>query len=1130
MEEALAQIFEQSSARLPISDIQPLLQDHQDKINAEFDRLFDGKVSKENGRLGPRKVELNPIGAVGPFVLSESKLEIESAGNFSSIRGSACVFEGKWSYETTLLSSGIQQIGWAPLAATFTTEEGVGDAPDSYAYDGKRLKKWNGSCRTYGHPWVAGDVISSCIDLTNGTIHFFRNGKAMGEAFNTVRHGEDAIGLAYFPALSLSYSEKSILNFGGTPFAYPIPGYEPLQSPPTSQSFASYLCQCLVRLMRSSLSKDDVAFIGGIIFDRLGPLLCDDYNVIASFFPALRDLLELDADIFTHFLSQLEIWLEDFEWQHLWETIFKHLGHILTITGPANNQGTPLPFVIKLIQVESILKVLSNLATNPNVQTSRDKIFENFFAAKQPSSQDLISLFPQIWFPNAGETLPKKFDGVPTETGDIFDDIAPDEETVEKRTKELGWKELQDEEIRSRDQLIRIFLPPVKKSHDTDSMETDEVPIHRIEWFMGWLTRLVHRNKGANRNIPPPGLSDGNILANIYFALTRYLLPFFQSGNTSIFPVESLFFENPNSVDFSRLGGLYGHLKKTLGIPKDVTAPPPVPLEIALFDNVLLLYHLAVSSQFKALSVQIQHQTQNLLQLEETNARIAKLLLETGTSMSKEDFTKALDPLRLAKKVFLRDVVEYVRAISWQHTQLTRPENLLGMWSSILYGIHLFEDLEKNPKYPILQVEVQVEDQDENVKNMTPIAWIVEYWLDAFIDGFHALRRCEFSFTAGLNKELVGKEVDVSTVLGWLMSHIGSESIVSPDIREVILESLGWILHTSPQWVRRLESKPLSDFAPDFIRLLLKKFDSRNWVSIANIFLGFWKGSSFSPWAKPSENPSPFYQRVFGQVCAADPQLTNEFVNRIFNHLNWAVTEFGVSSKELLTSMNKMHPNELNQTQRKCNIMFDLSVSLARLLEFITKEVPMAFIEQSMNMLRLTELIAFILNRVTVGPDAKNFENLLALESPHLQKITRGSILGPIVGMITNLKKSESGITLEKAFIATGGFSPETTRFLCAIDWNKGALNLNGLEERQTILKEFEISLEKEIEANKERETSLKSLPSAEFCSICYAAAIDTEFVPCGHTSCHTCIERHLLNSNKCFYCNATIEKIEKIN
>lgn len=32
------------------------------------------------------------------------------------------------------------QIGWATINCPFTAEEGVGDAPDSYAVDGKRIR------------------------------------------------------------------------------------------------------------------------------------------------------------------------------------------------------------------------------------------------------------------------------------------------------------------------------------------------------------------------------------------------------------------------------------------------------------------------------------------------------------------------------------------------------------------------------------------------------------------------------------------------------------------------------------------------------------------------------------------------------------------------------------------------------------------------------------------------------------------------------------------------------------------------------------------------------------------------------------------------------------------------------
>jgi hypothetical protein len=58
---------------------------------------------------------------------------------------------------------------WATLACPFTDVEGVGDAPDSYAYDGKRVKKWNVSCDPYGQPWVPGDVIGCCLDMEVST-------------------------------------------------------------------------------------------------------------------------------------------------------------------------------------------------------------------------------------------------------------------------------------------------------------------------------------------------------------------------------------------------------------------------------------------------------------------------------------------------------------------------------------------------------------------------------------------------------------------------------------------------------------------------------------------------------------------------------------------------------------------------------------------------------------------------------------------------------------------------------------------------------------------------------------------------------------------------------------------------
>lgn len=56
-----------------------------------------------------------------------------------------------------------------------------------------------------------------------------RNGQPLGEAFDGIERGA---GIAMFPAVSLGHRESLTANFGGTPFRYPVAGYQPLQAVP----------------------------------------------------------------------------------------------------------------------------------------------------------------------------------------------------------------------------------------------------------------------------------------------------------------------------------------------------------------------------------------------------------------------------------------------------------------------------------------------------------------------------------------------------------------------------------------------------------------------------------------------------------------------------------------------------------------------------------------------------------------------------------------------------------------------------------------------------------------------------------------------------------------------------------
>eukprot|EP00798_Chlamydomonas_sp_ICE-L_P017558 gene17558-23882_t len=195
------------------------------------------------------------MSASGQLSYGPNGLILESLNNFSSSRGSVCVYNGKWQYEAVLHTAGIQQIGWATLHCPFTAEEGVGDAPDSYAYDGKRIRKWNSKCQPYGQPWAPGDVIGALIDLDAGEVSFMSNGVSMGVAYSNVPTMQPH--LAYFPALSLSYTERSEINFGGRPFIYPAHKYKPLQLAPSGGrlELGAYLAECVKRLALASKTE-----------------------------------------------------------------------------------------------------------------------------------------------------------------------------------------------------------------------------------------------------------------------------------------------------------------------------------------------------------------------------------------------------------------------------------------------------------------------------------------------------------------------------------------------------------------------------------------------------------------------------------------------------------------------------------------------------------------------------------------------------------------------------------------------------------------------------------------------------------------------------------------------------------
>lgn len=166
----------------------------------------------------------------------------------------------------------------------------------------------------YGPYWRSGDILGVCIDMDAGTIEYYRNGTALGEAFRDVERGQ---GIALFPAFSLAFNDSVTANFGGSPFRHPVADYEPLQSYPDNVLHnADILLQPIVNLARI-ISQDKqqqqaVAakrtpldfpsassiqmVVAGILIDELSRVIDNTYVIEEKVFNYVRSMCEIRHD------------------------------------------------------------------------------------------------------------------------------------------------------------------------------------------------------------------------------------------------------------------------------------------------------------------------------------------------------------------------------------------------------------------------------------------------------------------------------------------------------------------------------------------------------------------------------------------------------------------------------------------------------------------------------------------------------------------------------------------------------------------------------------------------------------------------------------------------------------------
>ncbi|XP_076898856.1 E3 ubiquitin-protein ligase RKP-like [Bidens hawaiensis] len=1187
---------------------------HKSLLTVETSR--DGVSASVDGSR-PCTIKIEESSVCGEFQLIKPPLLVESHAVFSSARANACVWKGKWMYEVTLETAGLQQLGWVTVTCPFTEHTGVGGADDSYAYDGKRVLKWNLNAEPYGQTWVVGDVIGCCIDLDADEISYSRNGVSLGVAFNGIR--KMVPGLGYYPAISLSQGERCHLNFGALPFRYPIQGFQPIQIPPVTNSLTVGLLHCFSNLLNmwrgensSYNSMEKLRSLKrfmpvnelynpvsrGICMELFSALDANAESVeYISWGPLLSFLMDFFRDQAPHDYESLDRVLDvllDFPGSML---MFEHLisalsykcktASIVLRESPYSGSYPYLALACHMLRREDLMVVWWKM---PDFEF----LFEGFLSQRCPNKQDLQHMIPAVWWPGSCEDVSNESSMMLT-TKTLSEAV----NKIEEKHRDLCC-------------LVMQFIPPVTPPQLPGSV------------FRTFLQNIILRNRGADRNILPHGISSNSVLVSLFTVLLHFLsegfavrgcgwmfgsgtsvgptVGFLHRGGQQGFPLPLILKNDPHRVEIPRLGGSYSHVANVhpvnvepeaevirweegcvddvdpetrithVGIKKpcccssldvnfsrisknpfrytakasqshcrsipersaqvaaecsaanlndDIADKPStsdqsdsefgyrlvqqmrvVALESTssssrlkeeeLLDAMLLLYHLGLAPIFKQASGYMTHQSHSISQLEETDRQIR----ERGGG-------EQLRRLKEARSIYREEVIDCVRHCAWYRISLFSSWKQRGMYATCIWLVQLLLVLSKMDSV---------------------FSYVPEFYIETLVDCFHVLRKSDPPFvSAGMFiKQGLGPFVT------FVVTHFSDPRISSADLRDLLLQSIS-VLILYKEFLAAFENNKAA--TRSLPTSLLSAFDNRSWIPVTNILVRLCRGCGFG-FSKHGESSSvsSVFQKLLREACLKDEELFSAFLNRLFNTLSWAMTEFSVSVRDM-----QEKGQMIEFQQRKCSVIFDLSSNLARVLEFCTCEIPQAFLSGAdTNLQRLVEVVVFVLNHLTSVDDPEFFDLILRRPGQTPEKVNRGMMLAPLVGIILNLldasvvtDASEQNdivsifASMECADTLISGF-----QYLLEFNWAgsfKGDVHLTKIRQLEDFSSHLiSRTLLKRVAHKEESETD------DNVCCICYRCEADAKFLPCTHVSCLGCINRHLINCERCFFCNAAVLEVCK--
>ncbi|XP_020289917.1 E3 ubiquitin-protein ligase RNF123 isoform X2 [Pseudomyrmex gracilis] len=1033
-------------------------------------RTWDNEDHRE-GRIGPEIVKFDVSVQQGICVVSPDRLSVNSQTSFSTMRANTGVFKGKWMYEVQLGSKGVMQVGWGTDRCKFSSQFGVGDTPNSYAYDGNRVRKWNVSTHKYGEPWLTGDIIGCTLNMDKGTIYFYRNGRSLGRAFENVPMGA---GIAYFPTVSLALNENLTANFGSIPFRYPVKGYEPLQAPPTRQvRQATLLFQWLAKIIElleyhKSVEKQTVTLedkmmstetfimcVARPMFCRIGPLLTVPYVTETVFVPFMQNLCDLSANgstarsVYSDIHSAQLLICLDLLWAFMEEHEIKVCleSTVLHLLSAFRHVSLLLEYPDQCKSLMLLNRICQHTVTRQHLLRYLlfDRVrFANFVHVKPLDEGGLADVVEKVWW----------------ETNPLDPSVEANKASYLNACERIKAAISEVEALQV--ELLIILL------NNTDG--TAKRPASRTI-FLRKFKRFVQENLTTSRTPLPITLC----------CFHRLLVAFRILWDSEIGT-------SPVYIP-CRLGGVLSYLNKTfkkelirlLGPDHEVivameqqqqqqqqqttaasatsnnASGPLVDMPaVAIYPRLLTANLPALASQGSSRILQrigfFIHTTEDRTPIRHGAADPATSLLELLDGIIL--FYHVAASNQVSKVASLRDsMTAYVNAIADTKAKLERIESILtsdpdaeAIQKELLRATDVFHKklAEQARHMAWIRAAVYSEEKQSQLAWLLKVvtltlqtasqqgnmfSYVPDFYLETLFDLCVNLR-VHVHPTAPIENIPNYREM-LRNAAEFLCDHFLDSRIVNANSKDALVLILAGFV-SNPMTLEALENVP-REIRIKFVMNLLKPYENRAWAQSNWVLVRFWQGNGFAYRYEKSPHlskkvgpkmvqqeaislpikpcPSEVYQAHVREVLLDNPQVSAQFLNSLLNQLNWAFSEFISMVQEIHNVSSRPERVFIESRQLKiCSTCFDLSVSLLRVLEMICTVAPGVFNDptQSSSESLLGRLCQLLCQVLNrMSSQANCFQHVVQLDIPDLDPVDHFPMLAAVIGVLLALLEKE---------------------------------------------------------------------------------------------------------------------------